>query len=408
MECKILSFLKKLLLFFIIVSVLLVSMASCSESPDVIISDEMEIHTTKVIKDGRLAEYGNYIFIASTGIKRYNRVTGEVSSVCANPECDGTCLLESPLTTLSQVVDGKLFFSTEDWRQDKYIYASLNIATGDVRVIRILEEKEADFSNKPIVDGGYIYFIRKVLKNGGNKELPEDYLSHVCRISINGGNEEIVYLLSGERYIHVFQGNLLTSRVIGDDQFLYMIDLSTKEEKIIFDCSEHGYNGFGGNISFLDEKIYFFVTTGEYMQSKYSNSKTAIRYIGCVDINTSEYRQITELPVGNYSLTDDAIYYVPLEYQYLYIPLDYQNNPKRVITLTFSPDLHVCDLNGYNDSVIYTNDKMDYAEIFTVVNGCLYGYHMSIFDAKNHCWGESFLGKIDLTTGELSKAKYVE
>ena len=72
-----------------------------------------------------------------------------------------------------------------------------------------------------------------------------------------------------------------------------------------------------------------------------------------------------------------------------------------------SATLHACDLDGGDPRAVYTNEKLDYIEGFTVIDGTLYGW-LYDFDDVNHVFGESYFGSIDLASGEITRAEVEE
>jgi hypothetical protein len=396
-------FLKRPLAFFMLLLITFTAV-SCTEKPDLPGKDSDgsgAVHKTNVVRDANIGitEYGDYVYCTWGKIFRYNRKTGEFSRACADSECDGTCPLDNIVGYILQIVDGKLYFGSMEAYTHNYTYGYQDIITGEVKVLRVCSESEGPELCAPCVSGGYIYYMSKILREDGNAQNPDDYLSYVCRMSVEGGKEEIVFGLQDNYELLKFvSGGKLVTYI---DGILYSIDIETKERTVIFDGKKEGYLSFGDYMSCLDGKIYFLCKTNSGMQSEYNNITYSYSYLMCLSLETGEAKRIVDKPIISFCLTDDAVYYTPFELRHMYIPEDYKEHPENVVVFLASPELHSCDLDGGNDKILYTNKNMDFAKLYTVIDGVLYGWLWD-YDESLHRFGSTYFGIINLSTGKVT------
>lgn len=384
------------------VLILICGLSSCSEKPD----EPYALNSSAVLQKDNIIEYGNYIFYDGgiEGIMKYDRSTGEKSSACVDPECEGGCLLESPLNYFSQIVDGKLYFATMAAYSHVYTYAYLEIQTGKVTVLRICEEIESTMGIAPLVENGYCYYNCKKLKENGNIQDPNDYLTFLCRLPADGtGSEEILCELIGESelLLFIYKGRAVTHY----DGKIFLLDPLTGERQIVFDQYKEGYTFLNGDMAFLNGKLYFLIKTNATITSEYTKKDYKYSYLVCVDLDTCTSKRVLDTPIVSFRLTDEKIYYAPFELRYLYIPDDYENNPSQVKVLLSSADLHCCDLDGKNDKIVYSNSTLNYLERFTVVHDKLYGWFI-FYDKNTNDWeSKAYFGEIYFKTKEITSKK---
>lgn len=365
----------------------------------------LEAHSTQVIRAGgpfSILEHGPYVFIGGKSIRRYHRGTNLLTSACLDPECDGSCPLHGGITVVDQLVDGRLYFYSYQHFTHGVRYGYQDIVTGEVKVLVTLSEKEDTMRWAAFVCDGYLYYTRRLLREGGDAENPEDYVDHICRMPADGGDEE-AFIRTNEPLLMVAEGKIVTMQ----DGDVHTYDIATKEKKTLFNIQTIGYKNFAGNFSFVNGKLYTLCRGDTYATSEYKQSSHLHQFLISVDIHTGEVKRVIEDPVIAYALTDDAIYYAPFELRHLYIPEDYERHPEQVAIFLASATLHACDLDGGNPRAVYTNEKLDYIEGFTVIDGTLYGW-LYEFDDVNHVFGESYFGSIDLASGEITRAEVEE
>ena len=114
-----------------------------------------EIHTSKVIRSGSTCffEYGNFLYFSYDGIYRYNTVTGELSSACLDPECEGECPLHGGMSRIGALEDGKIYFyAFKAFTHDIYL-GYQDLISGEVTVLDTLSENEYSKDFTFVVDG---------------------------------------------------------------------------------------------------------------------------------------------------------------------------------------------------------------------------------------------------------------
>ena len=354
-------------ILFLISLALCLSLAACSKEPQA-----PEIHTTSVVRAGYspIFEYGNFLYFARTGIYRYNTVTGELTSACLDPECEGDCSLHGGMSRIGALIDGKLYyFAFQSFTHDIYL-ACQDLISGKVTVLDTLNENELARQNT-FVDGGYFYYYAGILKDGGDPKRPEDYESHLCRVPLEGGEREVLQSPIGIPHM-IIDGKLLMA---GTSVTLY--DLETGIEKVVWSYTEHGYKSVS-EFSYVDGKLYFIATVPddkvepmvcEYTGVNYAKST----YLISVDISTGEWAKVTDEAVEAYTVTDDRVYYYPTTLRYLKVPEDYERNPDGIRHSFFSDTLYSRKLDGSDLKTECTIGSLNTCYDFTVLDGKLYG-----------------------------------
>ena len=387
-------------LSLLLCTIFFAGMISCQKIDEPIKADPV-VHSSNVIRTD-LIEYGPYIFADGKYIRQYNLNTNLLSPSCVDPECQGTCLLEAAINKVTQAVDEKMFFSALDVKTLTVRYGYQDLVTRDIKVLVTLSQLEDNNSFNSFVWNGYMYYSCKLLREGGDSKKPDDYRPHICRISVNGGDEEVVFESNG-RLEMVVADKILTTA----DGNLNSYDIETGEKRTLINLDEIGYKTFRGKNSYLDGKLYFLCGDGSYCVNQYNGKIYGYTYLLSVDIHTGEVKRVVEDPVISFALTNEAIYYAPFELRYMYVPENYEENPKGVVIFLASPTLYACDLNGENTKAVYTNETMDYIEAFTVIDNKLYGW-LYEFDDANHAFKDSYFGCIDLETKEIIPADVEE
>ncbi len=362
-----------------------------------------ELHTTNVKKYG-FAEYGNYVYSEWGRIYRFNRKTDTFLPACMDPECEGDCPVDCVMSYFAGIYDGRLYFC--GWQQytHKVFLAYQDVATGEVGVLKTLNEIEDSGGYYTFIENGYWYYKCKILKDGGDASDPNDYESYICRIKTDGTNDEAFIICEpGEAIIMVGSGKILTSL----DGGIYSIDIESKTRNELFSYSANGYINAATPASYLNGKIYFLARSGMSRTSEYTNQTFQLNFLVWVDIESGESGKVIEEPVTSFCLTDDAIYYVPFKLRHIYVPEDYEEHPEEVTVCISDESLYVCDLNGKNSRVIYTNEKMDYAKNFTVIDNILYGWLLD-YNEETHRFDKTFFGAIELETGRIIRTEKPE
>lgn len=385
-------------LSLLLCTIFFAGMISCQKIDEPIKADPV-VHSSNVIRTD-LIEYGPYIFVDGKYIRQYNLNTNLLAPSCQDPECDATCQLEAAINKVNQVVDGKLFFYAYQAYTHIVQYGYQDLVSGDIKVLVTLSEVEDTLRSNAFVWDGYMYYTRKLLREGGDSENPDDYIPHICRVSVDGGDEEPLF--AGNEALVMVADNKIITIANGD---MYSYDIETQNRQTLFNVEEIGYKNSAGSYQYLNGKVYFIclddtVSTSEYKKKEYPN-----RFLLSVDIHTGEVERVVEEPVISYALTGDTIYYFPFEVRHLYIPEDL--DPRGVVVYLASATLYACDINGENQRALYTNENWDVADQFTVVGNKLFACVYE-FDRDNCTYTDGYWGYLDLDTKEIIPAEVEE
>ena len=156
--------------------------------------------------------------------------------------------------------------------------------------------------------------------------------------------------------------------------------------------------------SYLNGNLYLRGHVADGVYSEYNeNMARKLSYLVAVDVHTGELTRVVDEPVIQFCVTNEGIYYAPLKLRHMYIPEDYEENPNKIQIFWADETLHFCNHDGSGKKEVYTNEKMDYVEMFTVIDNILYGLLFD-YDDESHRWGERYHGSIDLATGVVTKA----
>ena len=369
-----------------------VLITSCDKDEE---SEEPVFHITDV-KRHDIAEYGNFVYCANGRIYRFNRVTETFHAACVDPECKGDCPLDCATSFFAGVRDGRVYFIGYQQFTHNVLLAYQDVATGETGVLKTMSDIEEGTGSLSFIEDEYWYYMRKILKSGGNAAEPEDYEDSVCRISLDSSNDEPLFKCEdGEWMRMVGAGKIITEW----NGVLYATDIESKEKSELFNLTAHGYTSITG-ISYLDGRIYCVAGSQETQPVEYTGEKCQMKFLIWMDVRTGETGRVVDNPVTGFCLTNDTIYYLPQKLRYFYVPEDYEEHPEDVVVYTVDETLHACDLNGENTREVYTNEKLSFSS-FTVIDGVLCGW-MQDYDEETHWWNrQAFFGAIDLETDKI-------
>ena len=351
--------------------------------------------------------YGNYIFLGMRAIHRYNRKTGELSKACRDIECnEKKCPIEDALVSTAGVYDGKLyFFSFKGMAPVSKIFIGYqDILSGDVTILKSMDADLMTLGlDRVYVDGGYVYYETTVLKEGGDKKNPNDYERSICRVSLDGKKDEVfIKLEENEGMAIVCDGKL----IMASEGKLYSIDIETKEKNLLFDCETYDALNITSNIVYVNGKLYFTAKSKNIYTPEITGGECSLKILFFVDVNTGEVKKVIEEPVTDFTVANDAIYYVPFKYRILYMPEDYENNKDDLRTWKMDYTVYACDLDGKNVRAVYSNDKISCSRWMAVIGGVLYSY-ISDYDEEEHTYSSKLsFGAIDLETGKAITEKF--
>ena len=350
--------------------------------------------------------WGNFVISEIGTGAVYDRTTGDmVLGVCDDPECDLTCPLHWGGVELAQASDGKVYFIFKQLKEKTYYYCYKELVSGRVEVMFKVSFDDATPNKTLFVIDGQCYYTRKYLKEEGNPNDPEDYVSYVCRIPEAGGANEILYEMrdNSETLYLIADGMMITSY----QGIVYRIDIDTKEVTPFLDLEEEGIPSFG-QPQYLDGKMYFFTNSKDWMTTTPKGSPVNQPRIAMADVITGEWKYLIDHPVVSYHITNDAIYFSPVEIQMMSDPTKYQKTDVDASFLLASSTLYACDLDGGNIRKVWTEEthQIDFIENYTVVDGVLYGWLFN-FNQKTNEWGERYFAEIHFDTNEIIPAASV-
>ena len=378
----------------ILALILCLPLAACTKEPPA-----PSIHTTSVIRSSELSmfEYGNFIYFSRGEIFRYNTLTGELTSACFDPECDGKCPLHGGITRIGMIEDGKMYFYSFAAFTHDINLGYQDLISGTVTVLETLNQYEMT-NDLTFVSNGYFYYYAGVLKDGGDPKKYEDYDTRLCRIPLTGGEREILETPNGIPTL-IVDGKLV---MIGRAVTVY--DIETKLEKVVWNFSEDGFKQVS-DISYVDGKLYMIAKASAEDAERVYNEYKGVEYtknlfLVSVNISTGEWQKVTEEAVEAYTLTDDRVYYFPTEIRNLYIPEDYEKNREDIHVTTFGATLYSRKPDGSDPRAEYTRENLYTCYDYTVIGGKLYGF-ISLCDEVNHVKTNSDFSAIDLSTGEI-------
>jgi len=397
-----------------------------------------EAVTSPVRHDNTIVKYGNYLYIAfPVGLpSKYNRTTETMTTLCMDVECENNCILCQCLffRTLG-IQDNKLYFSCgprgrhnpnlPEWsRGMELIIGYQDQISGKVVPLRTISEAEfaGDYT---FLDQGFIYYPRSVLKEGGDPKNSDDYVFTITRLSLDGKNEEnlddLAKAVAG--VLIVADGNIYT---LGrDNSTIYVskiTDEGVEDPVPLFDVTETGYQDYYDTVPYYyNGTLFFFVTDGaatpfpdpEY--SKYWIQTRKNAYLIALNTETGEWKQLVEEPLSQFTVTENKIYYVPIEYRILYAPENYDEiyaqdpvTARNVVKRTSaSSKIYCCNLDGSKQKLVLDLPNYTFDEVFCVNDNTLYSWFVDTtseeyFTSKTH---RVQFASLDLSSGKVTFAQ---
>ena len=339
----------------------------------------------------RATAWDNYI-VTRMKTAIYDRTTGEIKyGLCEDPECDGTCPVEDGVR-ITGFSGTRIYFNTLS--KEPY-YGYCDILTGEVVCLLKITFDEMLPMRPMFVDGDWVYITRKHLKEGGNPENSDDYVKHLSRIPKDGGREELVYAMRGnaETLILVHEGIMYSWY----QSKIWRTDLETWEPKIVHDFEASELDNMG-DCWYLDGNLYFNTIVND-------RDKFIVR----MDAQTGEWHYVVDIPVVTYYITNEAVYFSPVEERQVSDPTRYPPGSNDAKSVIYSATLYACDLDGSNVRAVWTDKSgvLDFTSYYTVVDGIYYGW-LAEFDIDKNSWGELYFAEIHLDTGDIIPATVVE
>lgn len=349
--------------------------------------------------------YGDSIYMATDdfGILRCDPKTGERTSACVDPTCEGGCLVEtdslSILLGFSGIYDDVLYFTVYDavGSGSDMVYGSLDLVTGEAREIYRHPYGEA-LERKCLVADGYLYFRQNVTVMSGDTESEDIEEPRYFRIPLVGGDAEEVWPDAEDaknREICFAVGDILYVYAYGAQQFI-SYNVKTEEERVLYVADGNCYLHY-----YYDGKIYFSKT--DAASAEITQYGMILAHLCVLDTNTGEVKRLVEDYVWEFTVTADGVYYRPYEFRTLHTPKGGQDP----VTVYYSADLHRCDLDGSNDTVVYRSESVGFSlgsmGSGEIVGGVFYGDVSEFYvGARGHGYKHYGLSKVDFKTGEIT------
>ena len=178
---------------------------------------------------------------------------------------------------------------------------------------------------------------------------------------------------------------------------IWRTDLEMCEPMIVHDFEASELDNMN-DCGYLDGNLYFNTIVND-------RDKFIVR----MDAQTGEWHYVVDIPVVTYYITNEAIYFSPVEERQVSDPTRYPPGSNDAKSVSYSATLYACDLDGSNVRAVWTDKSgvLDFTSYYTVVDGIYYGW-LAEFDIDKNSWGESYFAEIHLDTGEIIPATVVD
>ncbi|MBR6409886.1 MAG: hypothetical protein IKS35_00660 [Clostridia bacterium] len=372
--------------------------------------------TNGVIQDSRIGAAGPFFYVpgdgSDTSVRKYNTVTHRVSRACPDADCDGKGLLDKfNIIVTYMSADDMQYYGVIPLLQgdgDTIHLIAQDIRTGELTEITTLSSAEQLPRSDVQVYDGTLYYMRKLLKEGGDRTNPEDYEPVIVSRPVREGRETVVYRLGadeGLRYV-VKEGMILLT-----SQGVSLVDPATgaRKDYAITEAqrTEWDITGMSGvhSCAYRDGMFLFRVSAGTPAATSELKPGYSVTgdYMMSLDLQTGKYSKLSNTQVYSMYLAADGLYYVPVEIRYLYVPEVVNDPDKDIVTTSFSGKLYHCDTDGKNASEVYSNDTIRFADpyCFAVVDGQMYGVISELND-RTHAFNQNTrFVQINLKTGNI-------
>jgi len=387
-----------------------------------------ESRTSSVRHDNTMLEYGNHIYVSLTVNPpyKYNRETGTMAELCMDAECKNNCILCQCIDfrTLG-IQDNKLYFSCEprgrhnpnlpEWSRGMgFVIGYQDQISGKVVPLRTLSQEEAA-SIYTFLDQGFIYYSRRILKEGGDPQNRDDYKYTITRLSLDGKIEENLEALTVGGVLCVADGYIYT---LGKDGSTIGVSKITDEgveaPVTLFDIRKNGYQTYYSTIPYYYNGTLFFLvsdgTVTTFSDSENSSHTRVNTYLIALNTKTGEGKQLVEEPICQFTVTENKIYYIPVEFRHLYPSENddesYAQDP--VATISTSSKIYSCNLDGSKPKLVLDLPRYKIAPLFLVIDNTLYGW---LADLENNQWLagkvalQSNFASVDLSSGNVTFAQ---
>ena len=348
--------------------------------------------TSRVIRNGYQV-YGDEAFIHYySSLKHYVPGTGIYEQLNKKDENDSASY--RGIEALSQIINGKLY----------YIYDSLAKLDSDLKaayldISTMTSTEIGDISCSNISGYAYVYenyYYYSTMKDFRTRE------GALYRLSLDDGKEELILEFDTEESLFmVADGVIVTmNRFAGyigpstpKDCIIKTYDIETLEESVLWSNSDGKYRNVDSP-AYLDGNLYFLASRQEY-----STGEDLIR----VNLANGQAEYVLEGISYCYWLTDDGIWYYPLEWRTVNYHSPFSSILNSLHSTNASPTLHYRDLEGKIDREVYTNSDIALESMggAVIVNGKLCAQFCGSFPSLG-LESASILAEIDLETGKIT------
>ncbi len=368
---------------------------ACSDGPPL---SGTQTATTAVIRP-IMFRHGRYIYESGNRMKRYDPASHIQTPACLTPDCGGTCPLDSVITEINGIYDGRLYFYSFEAFTHKVMLGYQDLISGEVKVLVELSEAEQG-STKTHVHDGYLYYQCKRLRDGGDPSDPNDYEASISRVSVDGGRAESVCKPGGKGLLMGVEDQL----ILEQNAVLYTYNIADGEIRELYDLGKGGFTLIKSGIFSARGRLCFLASTGAVDGDATLGFSHLLTYLVSIDLHTGRGGKLLEAPVEFFDMDESGIYYIPYQLRVLHIPDDFEedddpNKLSRVLLSTQDAHLWACDLDGGNSRKVAEKLDFDPVATATVVDGELYGT-IKAYDMDAHT-SEILTGAVDLTSGEV-------
>ena len=402
---------KQKLSFILAILLLCLSVCSCesvSQNHDDATNQSIDL-SGGFIQDSWYGLCGPYIFYFDGEMKlaRYNVLTK--TSTTGNMYPDTPLLEKSAEWSFSMSVDHTLYASATPLFQgpltdETYTYLfALDVETGNMDIIDTINDREVVNRHFVWVVEDTCYYVRKVLRDGGDQNNPDDYEQFI--VSKKAGDKSFKKVVSlpkdqGLRYA-VKEGLLVLS-----DKTVDLYDLVTGAKKTVIEWSDQDEtNGINSSNNIMScaykDGIFFFLVLVPAEPGQVMG-----QYLYSLDLSTGQLKKVIEKKLSSVYFTKEGIYYNPVDYRVMWVDPDDETH---TIASRQSPEVYLCDLDGGNERVVYTNESLRYPNTTSLVvwDGKMYG-SFSQWSNERHSYDSLGFCELDFHSGELIQFSAVD
>lgn len=336
---------------------------------------------------------GKYLYFDKNGtLMRYDSMTDSVTKLCGHLSSGSNCILEKVGSSV-QLYNNRLYFDylTDDVFGETNAIAYYDIISGKTHLLNI----EIYRTSKFFISDGYIYYTHS---------------NNICRIPADGGKSEILIESNGiEKMFMAADGKIYVSCVMLsfsssfpslNTGYIYSYDVETLVKEEVFKFTTATSSPIIKAL-YCDGKIYLQISDASGLDAASSLIISDHEYLYRIDTKTHETVKISDTNINDFYLTENNIYYIPYEERKVYAPDVYFSDENGMYDVLKSADIHICDLDGGNDHIIYTNPDIALESVH-IINGKLFGLFVGTVPGIE---ANDFYASLNLENGEIKEVK---